>query len=403
MAVELKVPALLMDMEEVAISRWLVKEGATVKKGDPLLEIDTDKSTFEVESPADGEVHGIRGEPGDTMPVGARLAYILAPGEKEAGLAERLATTSDGEIKRNEKVRSARSQRGQKNGRELRASPAARRAAAERGIALEDVRGSGPYGRVYLSDVLAVDTSEMSRELPIGMLESTCEDEEGGVIREPLSRIRRIGAERTARSFAEVPHFYLTRELEVGRLLELHEKLKEKLVPAPSFNDLLSFAVCRTLPDHPRINSRYEDGMLLINRQVNLGIAVATDDGLVVPVVRGANDMRLAEFVACAREVISHAREGRLSPQELSGATFTVSNLGMMGIDSFDAVINPPEAAILAVGRVKTVPEWHEGEWLPRRVISVTLSVDHRAADGADGSRFLAALADVLLDWELLL
>jgi pyruvate dehydrogenase E2 component (dihydrolipoamide acetyltransferase) len=140
-----------------------------------------------------------------------------------------------------------------------------------------------------------------------------------------------------------------------------------------------------------------------LNLRVNLGIAVATDEGLVVPVLKGADALPLRELVPASKELVQRAREGKLSPEELSGGTFTISNLGMMGIDTFDAIINAPQVAILALGRVRTVPEWREGEWLPRRVISATLSIDHRVADGADGARFLQALQEVLLDWELLL
>jgi pyruvate dehydrogenase E2 component (dihydrolipoamide acetyltransferase) len=224
------------------------------------------------------------------------------------------------------------------------------------------------------------------------------------VTREPLSRLRRLGAERTARSFSEVPHFYLTRDLEADRLVELQERLRRRMDPAPSVTDLLALAVSRTLRDHPRLNGRYAgDGELELHERVNLGIAVATEAGLVVPVLEGADALPLRELVPRARDLVRRAREGRLSPEELSGGTFTLTNLGMMGIDSFDAIINAPEAAILAVGRVRTLPEWREEKWVPKRVISGTLSVDHRVADGADGARFLAGMQAALSDWELLL
>jgi pyruvate dehydrogenase E2 component (dihydrolipoamide acetyltransferase) len=223
-------------------------------------------------------------------------------------------------------------------------------------------------------------------------------------LREPLSRIRRLGAERTARSFSEVPHFYLSRDLEADRLVELQERLRRRMDPAPSLTELLALAISRTLKDHPRLNGRYAgDGELEVHDRVNLGIAVATQDGLVVPVLQGADTLPLRELTPKARDLVRRAREGKLSPGELSGGTFTLSNLGMMGIDSFDAIINAPEAAILAVGRVRTVPEWRGEKWVPKQVISGTLSVDHRVADGADGARFLADLQAALSDWELLL
>jgi pyruvate dehydrogenase E2 component (dihydrolipoamide acetyltransferase) len=397
MATELKVPTLGMDMEEATIVRWLVEEGAEVKKGDPVLEIDTDKTSFEIEAPSDGAIHALRGEAGDTLPVGATLAYVTAPGEdflepQEESHTEEVKPERTAEVPKHQTVPvSADSE----DGRRIRASPAARRAAAEMGVSIENVSGSGPYGRVYLSDVL-----EMETEAPTEQAEPAPID---AARREPLSRIRRLGAERTARSFSEVPHFYLTRDMEADRLVELLERLKTKMDPAPSVTELLVLAVSRTLRDHPRLNGRYAGGELEVHDDVNVRVAVATDEGLVAPVIAQADTLSLRELVPKVKDLVRRARDHELFPEELSGGTFTISNLGMMGIDSFDAIINTPEAAILAVGRVRTVPEWRDGWWAPRRGISATLSVDHRVADGADGARFLADLQSVLSDWELLL
>jgi pyruvate dehydrogenase E2 component (dihydrolipoamide acetyltransferase) len=246
------------------------------------------------------------------------------------------------------------------------------------------------------------EPSATETEVPVAASPDPSPDED--VYREPLSRIRRVGAERTAKSFGDVPHFYLTRDLRADALLELRERLKAKVDPAPSMTELLVLAISRTLKNHPRLNARYvEGGQMEVNRRVNVGTAVATDEGLVVPVLKGADTLRLRELVPAAKELVGRAREGKLGTDDLSGGTFTVSNLGMMGVDAFDAIINAPQAAILALGRVRTVPEWREGAWLPVRVISATLSVDHRVADGADGARFLEDLQAALSDWELLL
>jgi pyruvate dehydrogenase E2 component (dihydrolipoamide acetyltransferase) len=400
MAAELKVPTLGMDMEEATIVRWLVEEGAEVEKGEPVLEIDTDKTSFEIEAPAGGTIHNLRGEEGETLPVGTTLAYVTAPGEEiPAPEEEATDATEDAEPEAASDTGLRETPEPQAapaspDGRKVRASPAARRAAAEMGVPVESVSGSGPYGRVYLSDIL-----EMEREAPTA--EPIAPE---AVLREPLSRIRRRGAERTARSFSEVPHFYLTRDLDADRLVELQDRLRRRMDPAPSLTELFALAVSRTLRDHPRLNGRYAgDGELEIHEQVNLGIAVATEAGLVVPVLKRADALPLRELAPKARDLVRRAREGKLSPEELSGGTFTLSNLGMMGIDSFDAIINAPEAAILAVGRVRTMPEWRENQWVPKQVISGTLSVDHRVADGADGARFLADLQAALSDWELLL
>ena len=395
MAAELKVPTLGMDMEEATIVRWLVEEGTEVEKGDPVLEIDTDKTSFEIEAPAGGFIRGLRGEKGETLPVGSTLAYVTAPGEEiptpEEEAPEEAKPEAITEATRQKAVE-RRVSAGSEDGRKVRASPAARRAAAEIGVPIESVSGSGPYGRIYLSDIL-----EMEPEAPPA-------DPPEALPREPLSRIRRLGAERTAKSFSEVPHFYLTRDLEADRLVELQRRLGRRMEPAPSLTELLALAVARTLGDHPRLNARYAgDGELEIHDRVNLGIAVATEAGLVVPVLERADTLPLRELAPKARDLLRRAREGKLSPEELSGGTFTLSNLGMMGIDSFDAIINAPEAAILAVGRVRAVPEWREEKWVPKQVISGTLSVDHRVADGADGARFLMDLQAALSDWELLL
>ncbi len=425
MATELKVPALLMDMEEATIVRWLVEEGAEVKKGEPVLEIDTDKTSFEIEAPADGTIRNLRGEAGETIPVGATLAYIATLGEEivepeaeiaasagTGGASEKHALAGGGAAPPDAKSDPHAPEH--RDGRSaVRASPAARRAAAARGLAIESIAGSGPGGRIYLSDVLEADVRQRPPEEapvaapPVRGGEETAAARgaaNGGAKREPLSRVRRVGAERTAKSFTEVPHFYLTRDLEADRLLELRERLKAKMEPAPSVTELFALAVARILKDHPRLNARYvEGGQMEVNLRVNLGIAVATDEGLVVPVLKGADTLALREMVPATKDLVRRAREGRLGADDLSGGTFTITNLGMMQIDAFDAIINAPQAAILALGRVRTVPEWQDGEWLPRRMVSATLSIDHRVADGADGARFLQDLQEALLNWELLL
>ena len=411
MAVELKVPKLGMDMEEASILRWLVEEGARVEKGEPVIEIDTDKVSYEVEANADGIIRSLRGEEGETVPVGATLAYIAAPGEE---FVEPQPATGDGgppqeDARVNAETTPAVAEEKPRTPERgaVRASPAARRAAAARGLALENLVGSGPGGRVYLSDVLEADVRQQPpEEAPAAAppVEEPAPAVLDGVRREPLSRVRRVGAERTAKSFSEVPHFYLTRDLGVDRLLELWERLKSKMEPAPSVTDLFALAVARVLKEHPRLNARYvEGGEMEVNPQVNLGVAAATDQGLVVPVLTGADALPLRELVPATKDLVSRAREGKLGADDLSGGTFTISNLGMMRVDSFDAIINAPQAGILALGAVRTVPEWRDGEWLPRRVVSATLSVDHRVADGADGARFLQSLQEALEDWELLL
>jgi pyruvate dehydrogenase E2 component (dihydrolipoyllysine-residue acetyltransferase) len=410
MATELRVPKLGMDMEEADIVRWLVKEGDEVEKGDPVLEIDTDKTSYEIEAPAGGVIRNLRGDEGETIPVGAKLAYIAAPGEDVPDPAKPSETRNgsgprEGKLPKEDPAPRVAENKPEglhsENGRRVRASPAARRAAAERDLPIRNVSGSGPHGRIYLSDVLETDSGLRTPEPEVA--EDAGYATPAPALREPLSRIRRIAAERTARSFSEVPHFYLTRDLEADRLLDLVGRLREKMEPAPSVTELLALVVARTLKDHPRLNGRYANGELELNPWVNLGIAVATEAGLVVPVLKGADALSLRELVPAVKDLVRRARDDRLRPEELSGGTFTLSNLGTMQIDSFNPIINAPEVAILAVGRVRTVPEWRDGEWIPRRVIFGTLSVDHRVADGADGARFFLDVQAALSDWELLL
>jgi len=410
MAIELKVPNLGMDMEEADIVRWLVQEGDEVEKGDPVLEIDTDKTSYEIEAPAGGVIRNLRGEEGETIPVGAKLAYIAAPGESvpdptKPSEARNGNGPREGKLCKEDPAPRVAENKPEalhsENSRRVRASPAARRAAAERNLPIQNVSGSGPHGRIYLSDVLETDSGLRTPEPEVA--EDAGYATPARALREPLSRIRRIGAERTARSFSEVPHFYLTRDLEADSLLDLVQRLREKMEPAPSVTELLALVVARTLKNHPHLNGRYTGRELELRPRVNLGIAVATEVGLVVPVLEEADKLPLRELVPAVKDLVRRAREDGLRPEELSGGTFTLSNLGTMQIDSFNAIINAPEVAVLAVGRVRTVPEWRDGEWIPRRVIFGTLSVDHRVADGADGARFFMDVQAALSDWELLL
>src|SRR5919199_431581 len=309
MVTELKVPNLGMDMEEADIIRWLVQEGDEVDKGDPVLEIDTDKTSYELEAPASGAIRNLHGEEGETVPVGATLAYITAPGEEVPKPPE---TRADGESEVEDEPfeRDVASRVAKKrpeaphseDGRRVRASPAARRAAAERDLPIENIPGSGPHGRIYLSDVLEMNGELRASE--VEAVEDTTHAPPGPAVRGPLSRVRRIGAERTARSFSEVPHFYLTQDLQADRLLELAGRLKEKIEPALSVTELLALVLARTLKDHPRLNGRYVDGELELSPRVNLGIAVATDEGLVVPVLKGADTLLLRELVPAVEGLV---------------------------------------------------------------------------------------------------
>ena len=350
-------PALGMAQETGTVLRWLKAEGDAVVKGEPLLEIETDKVTVELESPAEGHLAGIRASEGDVVPVGETIAVVLVAGESLL----QPAVAAGAEPSRRE--------------RRPLASPKARRLAAERGIELGDVTGSGPGGAVVASDI------EVSRSV-------------GGGRDASVSPIWRLMAERTTKSWQSVPHFYLRREVDGSRL----ESWRAVARVSPglervSHTDLLVKIAAEALRRHPRVNSSWREDAVVTSTSIGVGIAVAVDDGLVVPVIRDADRLSLAEIVARRVELVEAAREGRLRPDDLTGGTFTVSNLGMYGVDSFDAIVNAPQVAILAVGRItdRIVPV--DGQPALRPVMQLSVAFDHRAVDGARGAEFLETLA----------
>ena len=344
MSSDVIMPALGMAQETGKVLRWLKAEGDAVAKGEPLLEVETDKVTVELESPGDG------------VPVGETIAFVLAVGET---LPEPAAAAAA------QPSPSAR-------GRAL-ASPKARRIAAERGLDLAALAGSGPGGAVVAADV------ERPRS------------------EAPASGIWGVMAKRTTESWQSVPHFYLRREVDASRLESWRTATRTR--PGQervSHTDLLVKLVAEALRRHPRVNSSWRDGAIVASERISVGIAVAIDDGLVVPVVHDADRLSLAETVARRIELVEAARGGRLRPEDVSGGTFTVSNLGMYGVDSFDAIVNAPQAAILAVGRIaeRVVPV--DGEPAVRSMLQLSVSFDHRVVDGARGAEFLETLASLV-------
>ncbi|MDA3922362.1 MAG: dihydrolipoamide acetyltransferase family protein [Salinisphaera sp.] len=412
MATLVEVPHLGMDLVEVTLVEWLVAEGDHVAKGDPIVTVETDKTNHDLEAEVAGVILQLRGKQGDVIPVGDPIDWIVGEVEQaptlptggadaaadksptpvvptvaEPTVAEKSIVDSDAEPT---PTTDTRDERGL-------ASPAARREAAAQGVDIQDVSGSGPDGVVYRADVQA--TAGRADAAPTPASEALAQGELVA-----LSRIQQITGERTQASFRDVPHFYLERELEVDALLDLRQELAERLDHKPSLGCLLCFAIARTLTGHPRLNGRLiGTDQLELRRHVHLGVAVAGKDGLAVPVIRNAGEMPFKAFGERYRALIRRAVRRELTAEDMSGGTFTVSNLGMFGIDRFSAIINTPQSAIIALGRRRTVPEWADREWQPKTVVSATLSVDHRAADGADGARFLVDLAERCRHWSLLL
>ena len=373
-------PALGMAQETGKVLRWLKAEGAAVAKGEPLLEVETDKVTVEVESPADGTLAGIRAGEGTDVPVGEAIAVVLAAGESLADTALVPGSPPPPAVapRGDERPPAAAPLRSGGRGRPL-ASPKARRIAAERGLDLAGLSGSGPGGAVVAAD--------LERVRPAAAAASG----------DGVPAVWRLMAERTAASWREVPHFYLRREVDASRLESWRSVVRARAgYERISHTDLLVRVVAEALRRHPRVNSTWRNGAAASDERVNVGIAVAVDDGLVVPVVHDADRLDLAAIAARRIELVEAARGGRLRPQDVSEGTFTISNLGMFGVDSFDAIVNAPQVAILSVGRIadRVVPV--DGQPAVRPMLQLGVSFDHRVVDGARGAEFLDTLASLI-------
>jgi pyruvate dehydrogenase E2 component (dihydrolipoamide acetyltransferase) len=375
MASDVIMPALGMAQETGKVVRWLKAEGETVAKGEPLLEVETDKVTVELESPADGILAGISAAEGADVPVGETIAFVLAVGETVpepvAAVPSEVATVVPRPSRSEADVQAPAGGR-----RRSLASPKARRIAAERGVDLAALAGSGPGGAVVAADLDGSAAASNGVTVPA---------------------IWRLMAKRTTQSWQSVPHFYLRREVDASRLQSWRAAARARPgQERASHTDLLVRLVAEALRRHPRVNSSWSDGAVVRSERINVGIAVAVDDGLVVPVVHDADRLSLADTVARRIELVDAARAGRLRPEDVTGGTFTVSNLGMFGVDSFDAIVNAPQAAILAVGRVVERVIAVDGQPAVRPVLQLSVSFDHRVVDGARGAEFLETLASLV-------
>jgi pyruvate dehydrogenase E2 component (dihydrolipoamide acetyltransferase) len=379
MPADVIMPALEMAQETGKVVRWLKAEGETVAKGEPLLEIETDKVTVEIEAPADGLLAGIRAAEGDEVPVGEAIAVVLQPGEELT--AARTASQRPGTAVRTARAAAARGgsaperSRDQAGGRRL-VSPKARRLAAARGVDLDAVAGSGPGGAVVAADLEAMPVS-------------------GDDVLE-LGSVWKTMAERTTRSWQTAPHIYLRREVDASGLQRWRADVRSRPDgEGVTYTDLLVKLTAVALRRHPRVNCSWRDGAIVAGAEVNIALAVATDDGLVAPVVHAADRLDLPAIAARRSEIATAARERRLRPEDVGGGSFTISNLGMYGVDSFDAVVNPPQAAILAVGRIRDRVVALGGQPAVRPMLELTVSFDHRVVDGARGAEFLDTLASL--------
>jgi pyruvate dehydrogenase E2 component (dihydrolipoamide acetyltransferase) len=408
-------PRLSDSMEEGTIIKWLKSEGDQVARGDELVEIETDKATMTYEADSDGVLQIVAAE-GDTLPVGEVIARLDGAGEasgggEQASEAEPEAEAAEPEAEaaepeaaevepeaaeaepeepepEPEPAPAAESDGGER----VKASPIARRMAREKGLELSSLRGTGPGGRIVKADVESATPTAVPEAAP----EPAPATGKGESELVELTRTQQLIARRMAESKATVPDFALNMDIDMEAAVAMRAQLKEVAEVVPSFNDMVVKACALALREYPRANGSYKDGRFELHGRINVGVAVATQDALIVPTIFDADRKSLGEIASVARELATKVRDGTIAPPELSGGTFTVSNLGMYGITSFTAVINPPQAAILAVGAIEQRPTVVEGEIVPRHRMAVTLACDHRILYGADAAEFLARVRDLL-------
>jgi pyruvate dehydrogenase E2 component (dihydrolipoamide acetyltransferase) len=389
MAFSVVMPALEMAQETGKLIAWRKKDGDPVTKGEPLLEIETDKAVMEVESPADGILAGITGVAGTDIPVGQTIAWIVAPGEKPPVQESTAAPAARGKTESHTPAAAA-SAPGSDATQGARISPKARRLAKELGVDIANLRGSGPGGEILASDVQAAAASASSAAAAPTKSDSL----------EVPSTLGRLMAERTTQSWTTVPHFFVIREIDASALNAYREKVAAEIERTQSIRithtDLLVALTARVLLKHPRLNASWTAQGIRLHAYVNMGVAIAVNDGVVAAVIPNAHAASLAEIAQQRRDVTERARAGKLRPADIADATFTISNLGMYKVDQFTAIITPPQAAILAVGAIADRVVAVAGKPAVRPMMTLTLSCDHRAADGARAALFLNDLAEAL-------
>lgn len=446
MATKVYMPALGMAQQTGTLIRWVKAEGDAVQEGDVLAEIQTDKAVEELQARASGTLADLQAREGDDVPVGQVIAVILAPGERPtaaqpapasaqptAATAATAATQSSANGGLSPLARRIAEERGvdpdsiPANGRRLQkadvlayldsrqatapatvaavepepgrtarllpASPKARRLAQERGVDLALVKGSAPGSAVVTSDVLAFAARAGTVARPAAAVAAPARVTQPTTALHPIWRIM---AERTTQSWQQIPHFFLQREINATRLISWREQARRQRELNITYTDLLVMAVAQTLRAYPRVNASWQEGSIVQHPEVNVALAVAADYGLVTPVIHQADTLSLHDIAQRRMELVQRAQAGKQRPDDLAGGTFTISNLGMYGVDSFNAIVPAPQAAILAVGRiVERVVPLH-GVPAVQPVMALSLSCDHRVIDGARGAEFLGALADLL-------
>ena len=435
MPTEVIMPALGMSQETGRLLAWLKKEGESVTKGDILMEIETDKTTVELEATASGTLMNVTAEEGADVPVGSVIALIVASGEtppppatngqakapeparaanddrstndavtvtpvarrvaEDLGIDIKQVPTQGKRLTRADVEAFANDRAPSTTGGMVLASPKARRLAQENGLNIKVITGSGPQGAVLANDVLEAAQSapaqvEVEAEKHVAAPARTTSAATG-------TMWRRM-AERLAESWQTVPHFYLKRDVDVSELVNWRQRILDRTGEKVTYTDLLVKLVAAALRRHPHVNGQWTGSEVVFNDSVNIGLAVAVDEGLIVPVIHSADTIGVSAISERRKQVVDRAQRNRMQPADLQGGTFTISNLGMFGIDEFSAIVNPPEAAILAVGRIsdRIVPV--NGEAVIRPMMTLSLSCDHRAVDGARGAQFMDTLSQYIAD-----
>jgi pyruvate dehydrogenase E2 component (dihydrolipoamide acetyltransferase) len=399
MAEIVRMPKLSDTMTEGVVAKWHKKVGDKVKNGELLADIETDKATMEFESFQDGTLLHIGVEEGKGAAVDSILAILGNPGEDISGLLSGAGSAAVSTIKE-EGVKTAAVMTtaaaapavvpvasSTENGR-IKASPLAKKIAEEKGIDLNQLKGSGDEGRIIKRDVEQFKPAASTQYAAVAGTESYTE--------ETVSQMRKTIARRLAESKFSAPHFYLGIDIDMSKAMEARKSVNEISPVKVSFNDFVIKAVAHSLKQHPKINSSWLGDKIRYNKHVHIGVAVAVEEGLLVPVVRFADQKGLAQISTEVKEYGQKAKDKKLQPSDWEGNTFTISNLGMFGIEEFTAIINPPDACILAVGGIRETPVVRNGQIVAGHMMKVTLSCDHRVVDGATGAAFLQSLKGML-------
>lgn len=401
--VKIVMPKLGLTMQEGKIIEWRKKEGDLVEKGEVLFVIETEKITYEVEAPESGVLGKILVNEGETVAVGVVVAYLLVNGETSDSIEQLLVSVAEqegshsvtGAIGTIEEKEPEIIAEGQER---IKASPVAKKLAEEHKIDLRKVKGTGPGGRITKEDILNILADKEARQIEkeVALSGNGKEEQEAEVIK--LSSMRKTIARRMSESFYSAPHIYFTVETDAGEIIQLRKELlpfiERQTGCRLTITDILVKITAKVLKDFPLINASWSENGITVFKKINIGVATAVENGLLVPVIKQADKKTLAELCVERTELVHRAQEGKISMNEITGGTFTITNLGMYNIDFFSAIINPPESAILAVGSIKEKPTYKNGEVTIRPLMYLTLSADHRSVDGAYAARFLKQIKD---------